>query len=189
MRRDLNRVIEFSEQYKDEFLKILLDNTGAEMERQSNYLEDQIEKLTKRNTELDRLFNSVYEDKVNGTVSEERFKRMTQGFETEQNDNIIEIDRCKKLLNARTVEIDTAKAFLDIIEKTTCIEKLTAPVLREFVDKIIIHHRHRLDGEEVQKIEIFYNVIGKFIIPVHLYALDEVAMDTRQGVHVVALTA
>ncbi len=122
-------------------------------------------------------------------VSEERFKRMTQGFETEQNDNIIEIDRCKKLLNARTVEIDTAKAFLDIIEKTTCIEKLTAPVLREFVDKIIIHHRHRVDGEEVQKIEIFYNVIGKFIIPVHLYALDEVAMDTRQGVHVVALTA
>lgn len=52
-----------------------------------------------------------------------------------------------------------------IVEKTTHLEKPTADVVREFIDKIVVRHRQESGGVTTQKVEIFYNVIGKFEPP------------------------
>ena len=62
-------------------------------------------------------------------------------------------------------EIDTTKMFLDIVESTTHLEKLTEDVVRQFIDKIVVHHRKEENGITTQKVEIYYNVIGKFELP------------------------
>lgn len=54
---------------------------------------------------------------------------------------------------------------MDIIDKTTHIEFLTAEIVREFIEKIVVHHRIKKDGITTQKVEIYYNVIGKFELP------------------------
>ncbi len=33
-------------------------------------------------------------------------------------------------------------------------------MLQEFIDKIVVHHRKEVCGEKVQKIEIYYKMIG-----------------------------
>ena len=55
--------------------------------------------------------------------------------------------------------------LLGIVEKTTHLEKLTANVVREFIDKIVVHHRKEENGVTTQKVEIYYNVIAKFELP------------------------
>ena len=45
------------------------------------------------------------------------------------------------------------------------MKKLTPEILREFVNKIIVHHRQRVDGIDEQKVEIFYNCVGKIDVP------------------------
>ena len=62
-------------------------------------------------------------------------------------------------------EIDTAKVFLDIVDRTVDPEKMTEDIVRSFIDKIVVHHRQVIDGVNTQKVEIFYNVIGKFEPP------------------------
>ena len=106
-----------------------------------------------------------YEDKIKGTISEERFIKMSQGFENEQAKNKKRIEQLAKEMKNQNREIDTTKMFLDIVEKTTHLEKLTADVVREFIDKIVVHHRQESGGVTTQKVEIYYNVIGKFEIP------------------------
>ena len=51
------------------------------------------------------------------------------------------------------------------MRKYSNVEKLTLDILREFIDKIVVHHREEVFGEKVQKIEIYYKMIGQVQIP------------------------
>ena len=170
---DINRLIAFTNQYKEEFIRILEKNSGLAFESKLKSAETEIKKLCKRNKEIDRLFEAIYEDKIKGTISEERFIKMSQGFENEQADNRKKIDALSEQIKSETHEIDTTKVFLDIIDKTTHLDTLTADVVREFIDKIVVHHRGEVNGMTTQKVEIYYNVIGKFEIPQMLIAEEK----------------
>lgn len=61
-------------------------------------------------------------------------------------------------------ELD-ADGFLKIVRKYSNIEELTSEILHEFIDKIVVHHREEIFGETVQKVEIFYKLIGQVKIP------------------------
>ena len=58
-----------------------------------------------------------------------------------------------------------ADGFLKIVRKYSEVEELTLDILQEFIDKIIIHHREEVMGETIQKIEIYYKMIGHIEIP------------------------
>ncbi len=48
------------------------------------------------------------------------------------------------------------------IGKYSCIDELTAPLLNELIDKIIVHEqRIDADGQKVRDIEIYYRFVGK----------------------------
>lgn len=162
---DINRLIAFANQYKDDFIKILEKNSGMEFQNQLKSAETEIEKLVKRNEEIDRLFGAIYEDKIKGNLSEERFSKMSKGYEDEQAENKKKISALSEQIKSDAKNIDTTKLFLDIVENTTHLEKLTAEVVREFIDKIVVHHRKEAGGITTQKVEIYYNVIGKFELP------------------------
>ena len=42
------------------------------------------------------------------------------------------------------------------------IEELTAEVLREFVEKVMISKRETVDGVKTQRVHIIWNFIGEF---------------------------
>ena len=50
--------------------------------------------------------------------------------------------------------------FLKIVRKYSEIQELTLDILQEFIDKIVVHHREEVCEEKVQKIEIYYTMIG-----------------------------
>ena len=162
---DIRRLIAFTNQYRDEFVDLIERNSGIDSLNRRKAAEAEIERLLKRNEEIDRLFTSVYEDKIKGTVSEERFVKMTQGYEKEQAENKSRITALSEQIKNDAKQVDTAKVFLDIVDRTVDPEKLTEDIVRCFIDKIVVHHRQVIDGVNVQKVEIFYNVIGKFEPP------------------------
>ena len=90
---------------------------------------------------------------------------MTQGYEKEQADNQKRVFALSEQLKSDVKQVDTTKVFLDIVDRTTDPEKLTEDIVRDFIDKIVVHHRKVVDGVTTQKVEIFYNVIGKFEPP------------------------
>ena len=55
--------------------------------------------------------------------------------------------------------------FLQIVRKYSKIEEMTIEILHEFIDKTVVHHREEVFGEKVQKIEIYYKMIGQVQIP------------------------
>ena len=71
----------------------------------------------------------------------------------------------KKIVAEQQKHELNADGFLKIVRKYSEVEELTLDILQEFIDKIIIHHREEVMGETIQKIEIYYKMIGHIEIP------------------------
>ena len=50
--------------------------------------------------------------------------------------------------------------FTAIIEKYLDIKELNKTVLNELIDKIGVHKAEKIDGERVQKVDIYYRFVG-----------------------------
>ncbi|MCL2532364.1 MAG: DUF4368 domain-containing protein [Oscillospiraceae bacterium] len=60
-------------------------------------------------------------------------------------------------------------------------EKLQA----SYGNKIVVHHRQRIDGVDEQTVEIFYNCVGPVTVPdMKKIPQTEVCIPTRKGVAV-----
>ncbi len=76
-------------------------------------------------------------------------------------------------------DTDRANQFLELAEKYTNFDKLTTPMINEFIDKIIVHAPNKSSGERVQEIEIYLNFIGKFDVPISELPPEETAEDKK----------
>ncbi len=98
-------------------------------------------------------------------MSEERFLKLSGKYEEEQFELKAKIKNMKKIVAEEKKHQLNADGFLKIVRKYSEVEALTLDILQEFIDKIIIHHRKEIMGETIQKIEIYYKMIGHIEIP------------------------
>ena len=55
-----------------------------------------------------------------------------------------------------------AEKWIGLIRKYTDLDELTAPLLNELIDKIVVHEASKDEnGGRLQEIEIFYRFVGK----------------------------
>ena len=111
------------------------------------------------------LYESVYEDKALGRLSEERFLKLSCKYEDEQSALRHNIKHLRAIVEEETAHEMNADGFLRLARKYNDIDTLTSSILREFIDKIIVHHREQEFGQTVQDVEIFYRFIGYIELP------------------------
>ena len=70
--------------YEDEFRKALGAKRTAEAKKELSAKKRALQKSENRISELDRLFKRIYEDMVNGKLSEARFQMLSDDYEQEQ---------------------------------------------------------------------------------------------------------
>ena len=74
----------FAKKYKDEFFNILKRCTDIRTKLEMTSAIEEKEEAENRITELDKIIQSLYEDKVAGKLSEERYMKMSDNYEAEQ---------------------------------------------------------------------------------------------------------
>ena len=62
---------------------------------------------------------------------------------------------------------EKADKFIEIVRKYTDFSELTAPMLNEFVEKVIVNEAKKINGKRTQAVDIYLNFIGKFEVPGH----------------------
>ena len=118
-----------------------------------------------RDKELDILIEKLFEEKVLGNLTEERFLKLTYKYEDEQLSLKQSIKNLKKVvLEDKAHELNT-DGFLETVKKYSEIPELNLEILNEFIDKIVVHHREEIDGIKSQKVEIYYKMIGFVELP------------------------
>lgn len=125
-----------------------------------------VKDVEQRISEISRIIKRLYEDNVNGKISDERFMELSADYEAEQAE-------LKKRAAALQAELDKSQAatvnaekFMGIVRKHLAFEELTPTLLREMIEKIVVHEcSYDENGTRRQDIEIYYSFVGKIDLP------------------------
>ena len=88
----------------------------------------------------------------------------------------------KQLADMATREL-SQEAFLSAIRKYMQMDTLTAPLLRELIDRIDVYETEGTGKNRTQRVVIHYRFVGYIELPDSIFKRSHQA-DTRQGVRV-----
>ena len=143
-------------------------------------MQRRIGKAQKRISELNVLIKKLYEAYAIGKLPEKRFEMLSADYECEQSELEAALTADQNELDAFNADTTRADRFLALARKYTDFTELTAPMIFEFVDKIVVHAAERIDGERTQEIEIYLKYIGKLDIPVPEPTPEEIAAEEKR---------
>ena len=160
---------------EDEFVEKVRAASEVRRQETAKELKRKLSRDRKRIAELDGLIKKLYEAYATEALSKKRFASLTADYEREQ--EALEESVAKEQAELDAFNEDTVRAdrFLALARKYTDFSELTAPMIFEFVDKILVHEPQRNDGERTQEVEIFLNFIGKFDVPMPEPTPEELA--------------
>ena len=158
----IREITTLAREREDKFVRLVMKRSRAESERSFRDNRRELEQAQIRIRKLDSIIQRLYEDNIEGRISDERFTRMTASYETEQQGLEARVAELQEALNSAQDQQVSIDRFLALVRKYTDIQELTAEVLREFVEKVYVHQTERVDGQKVQRIRIVYNCIGEF---------------------------
>ena len=160
---DIRRVTSYAREHEDEFVRLVTQKTKQETERNLRESKKELEAAKARVSKLDGIIQRLYEDNIEGKVSDERFAKLTATYEAEQRElerRIAELQSFMANAKNESLGVDT---FLTLVRKYTDITELDAELIRVFVEKILVYKAEKVDGHRVQRIKIIYNGIGEIL--------------------------
>lgn len=157
---DLRRVTAFAKNHEAEFVKMVerkSKRTGEDTLRKN---EKELTEAQNRLNEIDRIINRLYEDKVIGELSAERFAKMLEGFETEQAELRKKCDCLRIAIAENKEKTDSAERFIRLVRQFTEISELTVEIAVTLIEKIVVYQAETVYEQKRQKVRIVYNFIG-----------------------------
>ena len=86
---------------------------------------------------------------------------MSENYEAEQTQLKSRVTELEQLLSAEKDNAMNVNQFLALVKKYTEVQKLTAEIIREFVEKFYFYQAEKVDGHRFQKIRVIWNYIGE----------------------------
>ena len=85
----------------------------------------------------------MYEDKVNGNLTAERFAKMTQIYEEEQTSLTEKANVLRQELMTIKEESENVSRFMRTICRYEDINELTPDLVRKIIDKVVVHQAEK----------------------------------------------
>ena len=159
--QNLQRIAAYALIDSKDFVQSIIDEKMSEKKSEREKVKRKVEKIERRSKELDKIVQQLYEDKISGALTADRFSKLAAGYEAEQ----AELEQSKKELSAILSNADEAtnnvESFMKTVRKFMEPTELTPTLLHELVDKIIVHETDKSTGQRIQQIDIHYKFIGE----------------------------
>jgi hypothetical protein len=158
---DIRRVTAFAKSREEEFVAMVERMSKRSGEDTLRKNETELSDAQTRLNEIDRIINRLYEDKVIGELSAERFATMLTGFEEEQAGLRAKCDELRIAIANDREKTDSAERFIKVVRKNlTDISELTVEMVSTLIEKVLVYQAEKVNGQKVQKVRIIYNFIG-----------------------------
>ena len=158
--KDIRKIIESVHKDRDTCVQRIAKKLGITDKSRIQYAETEKAAIEQRLSEADRRFDLLYEDRLNGTIPESKFKDVLSRWQTEQAELQTRLEALQKQISdVQDVEADTRR-FADLVDQLAQVDALDVELLHRLIDKIIIGERSRENGRVKQKITIQYKFVG-----------------------------
>ena len=122
--------------------------------------EQELKAVKTRLDELERLMQSLYEDKYSGTVPQSVFQTLMRKYETERVEKAAALPELELKLKAHMENRQDAGRWTEIIRQYTEITKLDESMLFALVDRIEVGEAQKVRGVRVRDVKVYYRYVG-----------------------------
>ncbi len=161
--RNLQTVTAFAREQPEEFYAMAAQNGEEEAKKFYKTAEREQKQLGSRIKELDNIIRCLYEDRVCGRLSPERYDALASGYEQEQTG----LKQSLQIIAERMEQMDVREAcirkFMEQAKAYLEMPKLTPELLRVFIRKI----------EVFEKLEKYSRTAGNLIVIHYAFQLPE----------------
>lgn len=164
---EINRMLAFVRDHEQEFVEMLTRKNEKDLNRQLRDSTRELEQATQRIRKLDEIIQRLYEDNLDGKVSDERFSRMTATYEQEQQTLEARVLELRDIISKAKVQRLNIDSFLTQVKKHTKVKELDAEIIRALVERIDVFKPEKIPGIRTKKqtILIHWNFIGAVDLP------------------------
>ena len=159
--QNIQRVIAYAQLDEKRFVQGLLEEKDALRHKEQETAKRRLARWERRIAEIDGIMRKLYEDSYTGKLSDERFMKLSQGYEAEQAGLKASAEELRAAIDSAQEQAKDVERFTRLVRKNLYPTELTPALLHSLVDKIVVHEKTKdAEGHRRQKIEIFYKFIG-----------------------------
>ena len=159
----LKTVTTFARDNPDEFYAMATQNGEAEAKKFYKTAEREKIQIEGRIRELDNIIRCLYEDRVCGRISPERYDTMAGGYEQEHAEQKQELQSITEKIEAMDMREICIQEFMDKAKEYIEMPKLTPELLRVFIRRIEVY----------EKMEKYSRTCGNPIVIHYAFQLPE----------------
>lgn len=161
----VSELADFIRCYGNVFTYLIARKKGENDLNQAKLLRTTIESSKKRIADLDRLFSRIYEDNIIGKLSDERYTRMANEYESEQKQLIAVVAESENQLTELQKKTVDLKMLYQGLQEFTNMKELTSIVVNKLIERIEIHNNEKKHSHNNVKVDIYFTAVGLFDIP------------------------
>jgi DNA invertase Pin-like site-specific DNA recombinase len=161
----IQQVTSFARDYQDEFVEVVTKTNNKELDKKMREYKKELEQSQARVSKLDFFIQRLYEDNVEGKVSDEQFIKMSSTYEKEQQTLSSRIIELTSIINDEQEKVVNTGSFLNLVKNYTNITKLDAEIIRTFIEKVYVYNVDDTQCRKTKKIKIVFNFIGEIKLP------------------------
>ncbi len=158
---DIKRLASEALEDDEQMIASIAEKLGKNEKDNIRQAERELKKANKRLAELDKLFAKLYEEHVNGDVSERNYNSLSSTYEAEQAELEGKIAELNETIKANRENNENAENFVDLIKQYADIDELTQALLNTLIDRIEVHEPEKTDGERIQRLDVYYKFVGR----------------------------
>ena len=161
VKMELRRFANFLADDEEHFVEVLTKKTADDTIQDKKCLEELIKRSQSRLQKVELYFESIYEKNIDGDVTDEWFLLQSQKYAEER------IDLKARIANAqeRLIMIDnielSKERFVLAVRRFMEFRELTAPMLRELIERIEVHETEGVGNNRTQRIKSIISFLAK----------------------------
>jgi len=152
----LNKIQKVIKAVKDSELDAKIAEELYLAENQEDDIRESIEKTRSQIEKVNLRYEQMYQDRLDGIITLERFRQLTKGDEEKLSELESKLNDLLRKEQAKQSAEASKSAFIDKVKELGDIRSLDRIVLNTLIDKIVIGDRQRINGECVQNITIYF---------------------------------
>ena len=185
---ELQSVAQYLLEEEEDFAAILEEKTNSDIAAEQKRLKAELASSSARLKEIERLYERVYEDNVNGKVTDDWFMKLTHKYETETEQTQKKIISMQNDLANLEEKRGQKDSFIKAVRRFMEMKTLNPIILKELIERIDVYHVEGSGKNKTQRIVIHYRFVGCLTIP-EWYRKQKISLESRKGVEVNFLTS
>ncbi len=137
----LKEMTAYARENAEEFYKMAAQNGITEAKKFSKSAEQERKQIETRIAQIDNTIRCLYEDRVVGRITPERYDSLAAGYETEQSELRDKLTALEKLITELALQDKYITEFVERAKEYIEMPKLTAELPRVFIRRIKVFEK------------------------------------------------